>query len=95
MNVTCTENERLQASAKLWLARSYTNDLVEFAAGDVNRFGRMVDGKGVSVASPAMWLGKIARISADAVVTAFFADRMNECIARLKAAGFQLPTQLN
>lgn len=95
MDAQYTPNEQFQAGAKVWLAYAYTTDLLEFAAGDVNRFSRMVNGRGVAVASPAMWLQYLANIANSPVVQHFYADKINDYITRLQAAGYQLPTQLN
>lgn len=92
---TFSENERLQASAKIWLASAYVKDLIEYHKGDVNRFGRMVDGRGVSVASPAMWLGKLANIAANPAVKHFYADSINSLIKQVTLAGFKLPESEN
>ena len=87
-----SDNERGQASAKVWLARIYVQDLEEFATGDVNRFSRMVDGKGVAIASPARWLEHIAGIADNPVVRCFYADKMQALIERVTKAGYRLPT---
>jgi hypothetical protein len=89
---TYSPNEQFQASAKVWLARIYVQDLEEFATGDVNRFSRMVDGKGVAIASPAMWLEHIAGIADNPVVRCFYADKMTALLERLTKAGYKLPS---
>lgn len=86
-----SENERMQASAKIWLATAYVKDLEEFARGDLNRFGRMVDGRGASVASPTMWLKHLANIASNPAVKHFYASNMTDLIARVTRAGFELP----
>lgn len=86
-----SENERLQASAKIWLAAAYVKDLEEFAKGDQNRFGRMVDSKGVAIASPAMWLKNLANIASNPAVKHFYATNMTDLVARVTRAGFELP----
>lgn len=88
-----SENERGQASAKMWLANSYVKDLIEFKKGDVNRFGRMVDGRGVSVASPALWMSKLANIAQNPAVKHFYADSINDLVNRAVRLGFELPQQ--
>jgi len=93
MTTEYTPNEQFQAGAKVWLAYAYLVDLEEFASGDVNRFGRMVDGRGVSVANPAMWLKYIAGIAANPVVNRCYADKMDKLIKRLALAGYELPEQ--
>ena len=47
---------------KLYMANVYLRDIEELKAGDVNRFGRMVDGRGYGLGSEPGWKEKIADI---------------------------------
>ena len=60
------------ASIKRWLIMAYLHDLREFYAGDSNRFGRMVDGRGSGMSSPASYRANIAECLAHPGLDDFF-----------------------
>lgn len=65
-----TQAEVSIARIRLWLVRAYLKDLQAFYGGDVNRFGRMVDGKGGGLGSADKWVGYInAFLNDELVVT--------------------------
>lgn len=88
-----TESDRLCSCAKMWLARMYVNDIAEFATGDQNRFGRMVDGKGAGCGSLEKWLANLANIAANPVVKHFHNETLNELLKVLTGLGYALPTE--
>ena len=79
------------ASMRLQMAAEYIRDLELFAAGDVNRFGRMVDAKGAGLGSDARWRAHVADIITDGRVALFIpGDILRAMVARAVAVGVQL-----
>lgn len=77
---------------RLWLLRAYLHDLEEHAAGDANRFGRMVDGRGGSLGSESGWREKVAALLVDSFIVGYCAEFLGECAQRARKLGIEEPT---
>ena len=53
------------ARIRLWLLKAYITDLEAFRDGDVNRFGRMVGGRGEGLGSAEKWTAFIVALLQD------------------------------
>ena len=83
-----TGPEYWMASSKRWLIRAFLHDLSEYAAGDVRRFERMVDGRGNKMSSPESYRANIAECLAWPGLDGFFPELRAE--AETKLAGMKL-----
>ena len=86
--------DALRANLRLGNCAAYLTDLEAAAAGDVNRFGRMVDSRGKQLADPESWRRFVADILADPVVQEFGnQDRYERCIERAFGLGIVITDQ--
>ena len=63
---------RINARNALYMIGLYLNDLKEFANGDVNRFGRMVDGRGGGSGSESGWREKVKQLLSNKAIFELF-----------------------
>lgn len=83
-----------RANLRLGNCSAYLSDLEKFAAGDVNRFGRMVDGRGAGLGSAERWRGFVLAILSDPVVIhGADPDRLSRCVERARRLGIDLQTK--
>lgn len=77
-----------RASIRMYQAESYLADLVAWANGDEERFGRMVlDGGSSCNASPQRWARFILNIATEDYVVVRYRDRLAEMIVWLSQRG--------
>ena len=77
--------EQLIARCRLWLLKAYVTDLEEYQSGDVNRFGRMVGGGGVSLGSETAWRVMVKALLADELLAQHCAEQLADCAQRVRA----------
>lgn len=80
------------ARIRLWLLNIYISDLEAFLAGDVNRFGRMVDGKGGGLGSEFAWRSNVKRLLADDLISNYCAKSLMDSARRAKLIGIEVET---
>lgn len=87
--LTDTDRQALRARVRLSLCRSYLGDLEAEAAGDRDRFTRMVDGRGKQQGSRDAWIGFVVGILSDPDVKAL--EGHAEALGRAEALGIDVP----
>lgn len=71
------------AKIKKWLILAHLHDLTELKRGDLNRFGRMVDGRGSGLGSAGKAADSIKSLLEDSDVKAFYPELENFVNERL------------
>lgn len=83
-------SERIAARIKLWCLNAYVKDLEAFAAGDVNRFGRMVGSGGTALGSDTAWRGNVSRLAGNEAIRAHCGNDLAALMPRIEALGIEV-----
>ena len=92
--VELMSTDTLRANLRLGNCSAYLTDLEAMAAGDVNRFGRMVDSRGKQLGDPESWRRFVVGILTDPIVQEFGnQDRFERCVERAFGLGIVITDQ--
>lgn len=78
---------RINARNVLYMIGLYLNDLKELYNGDVNRFGRMVDGRGGGSGSESGWREKVKQLLSNKAIFELFPLEANARYAEAASIG--------